>query len=181
MQQPERLSSDGSPGAVLYQRYAPAIFAYLYRQTASREDAEDLLVDVFLVALQREQFLTTEVQDQQAWIWRVTRNKLADHFRRFNRHPSVSFSQLMETMDEREGLTPEQAALKHEEFAQLSATVRALSGLQQEILRLRYGHGLSFAEIAPILDKSEAAIRMIFSRTLKLLRGLYQQQEKGTR
>jgi DNA-directed RNA polymerase specialized sigma24 family protein len=35
----------------LYQRHAPRLFAYVYRQTASREDAEDIVLDVFLMVL----------------------------------------------------------------------------------------------------------------------------------
>ena len=36
--------------AELYQQYAPAIFSYLIRQVPDEEDAEDLLVEVFLAA-----------------------------------------------------------------------------------------------------------------------------------
>ena len=31
----------------LYRRHAPGLFAYVYRQTASREDAEDIVLKVF--------------------------------------------------------------------------------------------------------------------------------------
>lgn len=48
MQEYEGTLPHDSPDAMLYQRYAPSIFAYLYRQTTSREDAEDLLLEVFL-------------------------------------------------------------------------------------------------------------------------------------
>ena len=57
MQQHEFILHDDSPGAALYRRYAPGIFAYLYRETSSREDAEDILLEVFLAALERENFL----------------------------------------------------------------------------------------------------------------------------
>ena len=39
--------------ATLYQRYSAAIFAWLRQHTASLEDTEDLLVEVFVAALQK--------------------------------------------------------------------------------------------------------------------------------
>jgi len=45
---------NGRLAAELYQRYAPGLFAYLRQQTHSREDAEDVLVDIFLAALEYE-------------------------------------------------------------------------------------------------------------------------------
>jgi outer membrane protein assembly factor BamB len=44
-------SSDDSPTAVLYQQHAATILKYLRQQTRSWEDAEDVLVEVFLAAL----------------------------------------------------------------------------------------------------------------------------------
>lgn len=50
--QSERAFKPRNPAfAELYQCYAPEIFAYLRLHTPTREDAEDLLVDVFLAAL----------------------------------------------------------------------------------------------------------------------------------
>ena len=53
MQQPDRALLSDAPGTTLYESFAPALFAYLLKQTASREDAEDLLLEVFLAALER--------------------------------------------------------------------------------------------------------------------------------
>lgn len=39
-----------SPAAMLFHRHAPAIFAFLCQRTASQEDAEDLLLEVFVAA-----------------------------------------------------------------------------------------------------------------------------------
>lgn len=177
MQEYEGTLTDDSPDAVLYQRYAPSIFAYLYRQTTSREDAEDLLLEVFLAVLEQQHFSARGEQEQQVWLWRVTRNKVADYFRRFSRRPSVPLNRVAETIDENDDVAPEQATLKQEEYAQLHSALHELSELQQEVLLLRFGHGLSCAEIAPVLEKSEAAVRMLLSRTLKLLRGVYLKQE----
>jgi RNA polymerase sigma-70 factor, ECF subfamily len=179
MQQFDSSLGDDSPGAVLYRQYAPAIFAYLYRELASREEAEDLLLEVFLAALQRKNFMTNGQKGQQAWLWRVASNKVADHYRHVTRHPSVSLNSIAEAIDENDTFAPESVTLKQEEYAHLHARLQDLSELQREVLLLRYGHRLSCAEIATVLGKSEPAIRMFLSRTLQLLRTVYHTQEEG--
>ena len=68
--------------AHLYQRYAPGLFAYVRRQIGSQEDAEDILVEVFLAASKQEHLSTWPEAEQIAWLRQVTRHKLADHYRR---------------------------------------------------------------------------------------------------
>lgn len=173
MQQKADIAVDSSPGADLYRQYAPVIFAYLYRQTVSREDAEDILLEVFLAALEHDHFLTLPEKEQQHWLWAVARNKAADHYRSLIRHPNVTLFSVAETTLESEDMTPEQVTLRQEEYDHLHATLQKLSPLQQEVLQLRFGHNLHFAEIASVLEKKEGAVRMLLSRTLKLLRKHY--------
>jgi len=174
MQQHERVALNDSPIAVMYQRQAPVIFAYLCRHTSSREDAEDLLLEVFLAALEHRKFPALGEKEQQAWLWAVARNKVVDHYRRSTRHPNVTLKQVAETVYENEEFAPEQITLRHEEYAHLHATLKELPALQQEVLRLRFGNNLRCAEIAAILEKSEGSVRMLLARTLKLLRTIYE-------
>lgn len=83
MQQQHRTIQDESytSVAILYQRYSEVIFAYLRRHTASREDAEDVLVEVFVAALEYEHFSFITEKEQLAWLWRVARNKAIDAYR----------------------------------------------------------------------------------------------------
>jgi RNA polymerase sigma-70 factor, ECF subfamily len=175
MQQQERVALNDSSTAILYSRHAPVIFAYLCRHIPSREDAEDILLEVFLAALEHGRLATLSEKEQQAWLWAVARNKVVDHYRRATRHPSVTLKQVEETVFENEELAPEQVTLRHEEYAHLHTTLKELPALQQEVLRLRFGNGLRCAEIAAILEKSEGSVRMLLSRTLKFLRTIYEQ------
>lgn len=165
--------------AELYQRYAPGLFAYAYQQTASREDAEDIVLDVFLAVLQNKRFAAFDEKKQEAWLWTITRNKVVDYYRRTTRRQQVSIEWLSEPLYEDHALSPDQLSLKQEEYAQLHSAVQALPESQQEVLRLRFGHGLKCSQIAPILEKSEGAVRMILLRTLQMLRATYKNQEKG--
>lgn len=165
--------------AELYQCYAPGLFAYAYQQTTSREDAEDIVLDVFLSVLQNQRFPTFDEKKQEAWLWTITRNKVVDYYRRSTRCQHVSIEWLSESLYEDDRLAPEQLSLKREEYVQLSGAMRALPELQQEILRLRFGHDLKCKEIASVLEKSEGAVRTILLRTLQRLREIYKDQGKG--
>ena len=174
-------SSYGELYAELYRRYASVLFAYAYQQTSSREDAEDIVLNVFLSVLQNQQFPTFDEQKQEAWLWTITRNKTVDHLRRATRRPQVSIEWLTEPLYLDEGCSPEQISLEREKYAQLASAVRKLPELQQEMLRLRFGHGLNSDEIGSVLEKSGSAVRMLLTRTLRLLRSLYKDQEGGQR
>lgn len=177
MQSQERVQSEDAQ-AILYQHYAPSIFAYLLRHSGSREDAEDILLEVFLAVLENARFWTLNEKEQQAWLWSVARNKAIDNHRRLARHPSIPLKQVADSIYEREDLAPEQFTLKQEEYRQLHTLLKTLPEQQQEVLRLRFGHGLRCAEIATVMTKSEGAVRMLLSRTLKLLRGNYKNSRK---
>ena len=161
--------------AALYQRHAPSLLAYLRMHTPSREDARDLLVEVFLAALEGERFRDLRLEEQRSWLWRVARNKVADYHRAAHRQQHFSLDEVAETACCDEGQTPEQIALRQEELAQLLISIQRLSPIQQQLLHLRFVSNLSCAEIAHALDKREGAVRMLLSRTMNRLRSIYEQ------
>jgi len=155
----------------IFRRYSPTIFAYIRLHTSSREEAEDLTLDVFTAALTNQQLITWVGPRQLSWLKRVAANKLIDNYRRANRRPVVALDQIVDTLlDERD---PEYMALHNENCTHLHQQIRQLSLQQQEVLHLRYGNGLHTAEIAELLNKSEQAVRQILSRTIHMLRTMY--------
>ena len=165
--------------AALYQEYAPLLLAYLRRQTASLEDAEDLLVEVFLAALERDQLLAVPAGERRRWLFGVAQHKLVDAYRRSARHPLVPLDALLETVEEDAAQAPEQVVLHQEAQLELRAALRRLPPQQQEVLLLRFAHGLGAAEIAAVLGKGEGAVRILIWRALKLLRTYYEEAWKG--
>ncbi len=171
--------SDDEFYAAIYRRYAPVLFAYVYQQTSSREDAEDIVLNAFLSVLQIQQFPTFAAPKQEAWLWTITRNKMVDHYRHTARRPQVSIEWHSEPLYADEGSSPEHMSLTHEEYTQLAHAVSKLPKLQQDVLRLRFNHGLNCDEIGSVLEKNGSAVRMLLSRSLRLLRKLYQDQAEG--
>jgi RNA polymerase sigma-70 factor (ECF subfamily) len=165
--------------AALYDHYAHVIFAYIRLHLSSREDAEDLTLEVFLAALERDNLSALAEGEKLAWLRRVAHNKLIDRYRRLTHRPIVALDEVADTLYDDQEMVPEQIALRNEEYTHLRATLRRLPILQQQLLRLRYGDGLRFAEIAVILNKREGALRKLLSRTLACLRSTYDQQPGG--
>src|SRR5579864_3718912 len=109
--------------AELYRSHAPGLFAYAYQQTTSREDAEDIVVDVFLSVLQSPRFPTFDESKREAWLWAITRNKVVDYHRRAPHRQHVSIEWLTELLAEDERLAPEQFSLQREAQARLSSAI----------------------------------------------------------
>jgi RNA polymerase sigma factor (sigma-70 family) len=159
----------------LFRRYAPKLLAYIcHLIPSSLEDAEDVLLEVFIIALEHEQELETMAEhEHRAWLWTVARNKVIDYHRGNRRWRFVSFERIGETIDD--ALVPEERILQDEEHDQLRACLHTLSIVQQEVLQMRFAGGLSYEEIATVMHKREGAIRTILSRSLKALRSIYRQ------
>jgi RNA polymerase sigma-70 factor (ECF subfamily) len=108
----------------------------------------------------------------------VARHKAADYFRQRSRQPRVDLSLVTETASDRKGTEPEEMLLQQEEFAQLAEAIRKLPAQQQDVIHLRFGHDLSYDEMATILQKRTGTVRMLLSRALRALRGAYQRTER---
>lgn len=164
----------------LYQRHWLMLFTVIRQYISSQEDAEDILLDVFLAALENKMLQNMNEQHQEAWLRRVAYNKCMDFHRRASRRPVLPLEGNTETLRDENTLTPERAVLRREELTQLQIHLASLSAVQQEILRLRFAEELPCAQIATHMHKSEGAIRTMLSRTLNLLRGIYTQRKGGS-
>ena len=160
----------------LYRRHSPALFAFLRQHTVSREDAEDLLLEVFIAALEYQGFAALPVKHQLAWLWRVARNKTIDSYRKNARRPVLALEQIADQLYTDEELAPEAQAQRRDEYHHLRTTLEHLTPHQREVLYLRFADGLRCAEIAQVLGKSEGAIRVQLMRTLQHLRTIYTQR-----
>lgn len=166
---------DNTAFAALYQKYWQTVLNYVRQRVSSQEDAEDILLEVFLAALENEEsFLNFSEQKQLAWLRRVALNKCIDQHRRVKRRPAVPLEQTQETLYESEERSPEQEALRQEERTLLQTRLSVLPELQREVLHLRFSYNLPCAEIARLLHKNEGAIRALLSRSLNRLRIIYE-------
>lgn len=165
----------------IFQRHAQAILLYLCRYIAIKEDAEDLLLEVFLRAVEKQIPLSLPEGEQRAWLFHVARQKLADYYRQRLRHPSVPFDEMtVEQLIIAEEHSPEQIALSHEDHRLLHERFATLPEQYQTVLWLRFAYGLRSKAIAQQLQKSEGAVRTQLSRALNHLRSMYIHPQGGS-
>lgn len=177
MQQVNMDNAQNEADSTLYDRFAGIIFHYLFQQVSNEQDAEDLLLEVFLAALQDRSLSDLPGWRQLTWLKRVARNKVIDRYRHIALVNLLPIEQALEMEDT--ALTPEQYTEQKENYERLYQSIAQLTSLQRELIRLRYRNGLRFSEIAAILEKSEEAVRQLFGRTLQQLRTIYDQLERG--
>lgn len=174
----------GLPGAranalaELYRSSVSTLLNYIRRYISVREDAEDILVEVFLAAHERGDLIELPEDERLAWLRRVAYYKCVDLLRRQQRHPTVTLETHLETLFEADEHAPEHIALRTEEYTLLRNYLAELTVSQQTILHLKFGQQLSGTEIAKRLNKSEGSVSKLLARALNQLRDMYKTKER---
>jgi len=154
-----RAGSDEAFG-VLHDRYRQRLFAYVRQMLSnhSRQDAEDVLQDVFVRAFGalRGDSRTVNVR---AWLYRVAHNRCIDHLRR----PHPPAAEIFE-MSRRPLLDPVDEAQRREDLRRLVGDVGRLPEQQRSALLMREIDGLSYADLAGALDVTVPAVKSLLVR-----------------
>lgn len=156
---------------VLYVRYRPQIYTYLWRRTHDRQLSEDLTSDVFVRALARIGAFTWRGSDFGAWLATIARNLLLDHYKSSRHRREVPTGDMYDR-DVAVGDIGEQVSdylAKADVLAELRKALAGLTADQWECLWLRYWHDLSFGEIGERMDRSMHAAKMLKERALQNL------------
>jgi RNA polymerase sigma-70 factor (ECF subfamily) len=158
--------SDQAWAAIFDENYSKML-DYCYLRTGNRTTAEDLASEVFLEALRgikRYQFRGVPFS---AWLYRIAHHLTVDHLRRSARRPTVTIEA---TSEGRPELAVADEAPKVDAQHDLQQALRTLTDDQQQVLMLRFFHGLSHEETAAIMNRRPVAVRVLQNRALKSLR-----------
>lgn len=156
---------------LLYERYRDRIYSYLLARTNSEEDAADLTQHVFTRALAALQQYRSHKGSFLTWLFTIARNASNNFLQR--RHATVTWDYVPEVLHPLTELEPEAVVLRQEALIRLRTLFNALDQHKRELLTLRFVAGLTAAEIAVVLGKSEAATKKQLTRTLHLLKEQY--------
>jgi len=153
---------------VLYRRHVTAVYRYCYARTDNVTDAEDLTAQTFLAALENIRRYRGR-GNFAAWLFGIARRKCAD----FHRASYADRSDPIEDVDDAvggESKEPETQALLSEMLDCVERMLAYLSPDRLEALHLRYWGGLSMRDIADVMQRGEAAVKMLVSRAISDLR-----------
>ena len=150
-------AGDASAFQVLLGRYRTPIFNYLLRMAGNRAEAEELFQDVFLKVIERIDDFRGEARFA-TWLYAIARNRCIDHARRmsFRRHRSLDVVDVPGGAPRVERIaSPKGTERRTEERLieeRIGHAVEALPDDQREVFLLRQVQGLSFKEIAEVVD-----------------------------
>jgi RNA polymerase sigma-70 factor (ECF subfamily) len=157
----EAAQNDPARFAELYERNFDRVYAFIARRVPSRAEAEDLTADVFHHALANLGRFEWRGVPFLAWLLRIARNAMADHWRRAGREQPDPAPEASVDSDELQ---------EAEEAGRLSALVRELPADQRRVVLLRFAEEKSTREIAGEIGRSEGAVKQLQFRALENLR-----------
>jgi RNA polymerase sigma-70 factor, ECF subfamily len=152
----------------LYEEHFDRIYRYVLLRVRSQEDAEDITQQVFLKALEKIGSYRWRGMPFASWLFRIAHNLVVDYWKKKSREKVVA----PEEIDEMAASPNDPATLAELEFdmKQLAAACQQLTDGQREIVSLRFAGGLSVAEAAKVMGKSEGAVRVLQHAALVKLR-----------
>jgi RNA polymerase sigma-70 factor (ECF subfamily) len=159
-------ASDPARFGTLYRHYVDDLYRYLLSRCGDETDAEDLVAETFLAAF-RAARAYRGTGPVKAWLVGIARHKAADAHRGKRVH--LALDAAFELADP---VRTDDLALQRVELARVLAMTERLAPDRAEALRLRFFADLECDEIAPLLGRSEAAVKMLVHRALTDLREL---------
>lgn len=169
------LGRNGNSSAIvaLYEQNKQQVYQYLYYQLGDMHTAEDLTTEVFIRAIQHLHRFRSGEGTVKAWLLRIARNLAIDHLRKERGKLSVAL--LDEYCDH--ALSPQQVAERTLSVDVLRTALHTLTNEQRDVIVLRFIDGLSIAETAQVMNKTESAIKNLQLRGLKALQRLLARDE----
>jgi RNA polymerase sigma factor (sigma-70 family) len=155
------LTRRGQPAAfeVLCARYQSRLLSFCRHLLASREDAEDVLQEVFAAAY------NAVLADERAinvrpWLYRIARNRSLNHLRR----ASAIGVDSMDVHFADHGLSTGDRVIRRESFRELIADVHELPETQRTALLLREIDALSYEQIADAMETTVPSVKSLLVR-----------------
>jgi len=151
----------------LYDHYVSGVFRFIYYRVSSQQLAEDLTSETFVRGLRAIQRFNWQGKDFGAWLTTIARNLVADHFKSSRARLEI----VTETIPE--GRTsvasPEQEVLSLISNEMLFEAVNGLPNEQRDCVLMRFIQGLSIAQTAAALGRSEGAVKQLQLRAVRSL------------
>jgi RNA polymerase sigma factor (sigma-70 family) len=143
----------------LFSRYQSRLLSFCRHMLSSKEDAEDVLQEVFTAAFNA--ILTDEREiNVRPWLYRIARNRSLNHLRR----ASAVGVDSMDIHFAEGGISTGEKVLRRESFRQLISDVQQLPETQRTALLLREIDALSYDQIAHAMETTVPSVKSLLVR-----------------
>ena len=153
----------------LYRKYAPQLKHFFFRRGKTKEQAEDLLHEVFIQIIRQIDSYRGEGAFS-AWMWTIARNTLISDFRKNERH--LTDADLDESLAQGERATLPNDLVQDaltDCVQQAFLQFRQHHEEQAQALTLIVFHGWDIEEISRFLGRTQGATREYLSQSRKKL------------
>ena len=165
--------------AVLFERHHRGLFRYFVSMTSKREQAEDLVQEVFFRML-RYRTSYDPSQSFTAWMYQIARNAGVDQVRK---RGGVQVVDIDTYVDRRAELVsaspgPEESVARGQDLALLRRAMDQLPEGKREILVLSRFQGMKHEDIAEVLGCEVGTVKVRVYRAIRALEQIYFALEK---
>ena len=160
-------NGDADAFGLLYDHYQGSVYRFLYYRVGSVALAEDLTSETFFRALRSMSSFRWQGKDFGAWLMTIARNLTTDHYKSSRTRLETTTEEMSPHDAATEG--PEAAVLASLTNEALLTALKQLPAEQQECLIMRFLQGLSIAETAKVLGRSDGAIKQLQLRGVRNL------------
>jgi RNA polymerase sigma factor (sigma-70 family) len=144
---------------VLCSRYQSRLLSFCRHMLSSREDAEDVLQEVFAAAFNAVLADEREI-NVRPWLYRIARNRSLNHLRR----ASAVGVDSMDVHFADHGMSTGDRAIRRESFRELLSDVHDLPETQRTALLLREMDALSYEQIAQAMETTVPSVKSLLVR-----------------
>lgn len=167
---------DGDALAVVVERYQDRIFALIYGIVRDRHEIEDIAQEVFLKVFTRIHAFD-ERSKFYTWLYRVAVNAAKDHVKKRSRRPAVALEE--DDAIPADGDSPWAHASIAEVRRMVRAEIAALPPRYREVLALRELEGMTYNEIAEVLQLSIGTVESRLHRARAKLKRRLERHVSG--
>ena len=166
----QAIKRDETAFTALYRGCVERVYRHIYYKVSDSADAQDITQEVFIKAWNSIETYQSKGTPFIAWIITIANNLIVDHYRKQKRTIPTEELHEVEPVDELSDPAKE-TEIKFEN-AFIKKTVLKLKGDKQKVILMHFIDGMTYEEIAKVLNKSEGSIRVIQYRALGELRKL---------
>ncbi len=150
----------------LYDRHVVRVYRHLYYMVGRQPEAEDLTAQTFLKAWEAIERYQVRGAPFVSWLLRIAHN-LGVSYLRSKRETSEVHEGIVDDKSRRD---PQSALQQTVEEEMVREAILRLREEQRQVIILRFIEDLDYREVAEIIGKSVAAIRVIQHRALNAMR-----------